>query len=206
MIHPIIKASLDKSISYKAYRYLVDQLFEAHDTSGPNKTEALISYTKLNAQRMKRWDKTLTISDTIKHVISTLDKSVTWLVITESWCGDAAHVLPVVNKLAECNANISLRIVFRDENPELMDMFLTNGARSIAKLIMIDNRTGEVIGTFGPRPSMATAMVNDYKLKHGTLTPEFKESLQQWYNKDKGAHIMTDIVGLISPAQPKTCL
>jgi hypothetical protein len=78
-----------------------------------------------------------------------------------------------------------------------MNAFLTNGNRSIPKLIMIDNETGNVLNSFGPRPSKATKLVNDYKYEHGKLTPEFKEDLQLWYTRDKGQNTAKDIVGLL---------
>jgi len=204
MMNPIIENSLDKSISYQDYINLVNHLVETKSTTGLDKTEALVNYTMLNARRMKRWDKTLKVSEDIKTKISEFDKNITFLVITESWCGDAAHVLPVINTLTELNTNIDLRIVLRDENLELMDMFLTNGGRAIAKLIMIDNDSGEVLNTFGPRPSEATKLVNDYKIKHGKLTPEFKEDLQVWYNKNKGQNIVNDIIEILNQLQSST--
>lgn len=203
MIHPTIQESLNRSISYKSYKELVNTLAETNGTTGVEQTEALINYTKLNARRMKRWDKTLKITEQDKTKISEFNQSITWLVITESWCGDAAHVIPVLNKLAELNTNIDLRFVLRDENLELIDMFLTNGGRAIAKLIMIDNETGEVLDTFGPRPSEATTLVNNYKAEHGKLTPEFKEDLQVWYNKNKGQGIVSDITKMLFKLQPE---
>ena len=118
--------------------------------------------------------------------------------LTESWCGDAAHIMPVINKVAELNDNINYKIVLRDENEALMNQFLTNGGKSIPKLIMIDDETNEVVNTFGPRPSVATQFVNNYKAEHGKLTPEFKEDLQRWYNKDKGQSTIKDLAALIS--------
>jgi hypothetical protein len=123
---------------------------------------------------------------------------VTWLVLTESWCGDAAHVIPVINKIAELSDHIDLKLVYRDENEALMNAFLTNGSRSIPKLIMIDSHSGEVLDTFGPRPSEATQLVLDYKAKHGVLTPEFKEELQHWYNTDKGQNTIEDLIQLLN--------
>ena len=151
----------------------------------------------LNDKRLKRWDKTVKLSDEIKSLIAAVDKKITILVITESWCGDAAHVMPVVNKIAELNTNIDYRVVLRDENDALMDAFLTNGNRSIAKFIFIDTLSGNVLNTYGPRPSIATKMVSDYKAEHGKLTPEFKEDLQRWYNKDKGQNILNDLVEIV---------
>ncbi|PQV51647.1 thiol-disulfide isomerase/thioredoxin [Jejuia pallidilutea] len=202
MIHPVIKKSLDNAMSYEAYRDLVNNLAENNGTTGLQQVENLINFTQLNVRRMKRWDKTLKISEAAKAKVLALKKPVTWLVITESWCGDAAHVVPVINKLAELNPNIDLKLVLRDENLELIDMFLTNGGRAIAKLIMIDNEMGEVLGTYGPRPTEATAMVNNYKAKHGMLTPEFKEDLQVWYNKNKGQNIIDDITALVNQFEP----
>jgi thiol-disulfide isomerase/thioredoxin len=204
-MHPTIKNSLENSISYDAYRTLMQHLVETQATTGVDQNEALINYTMLNAKRMKRWDKTVKVSEEIKQKITALDKKVTWLIITESWCGDAAHVIPVLNKLADLNPNITFRLVERDKNLDLIDMFLTNGGRAIAKLIMLDDETGEVLNTFGPRPSEATALVNAYKAEHGKLTPEFKQDLQVWYNKNKGQNIINDITAMLCQFQSEVC-
>lgn len=197
-VDSIIKESLNRGMSYETYLNLVSDLVKHDTTTGNEKTEALANYTKLNERRMKRWEKTIKLNDEIKKRIKDYSKKITWLVISESWCGDAAHILPVVHKVAQENANISLKIVLRDENPELMNAFLTNGARSIPKLIMIDEAIQAVINTFGPRPTTATKMVMDYKRQHGKLTPEFKEDLQHWYNKDKGLTTAADLLELLS--------
>ena len=172
-------------------------MVEVKSTTGHDKTEDMVNYTMLNDRRMKRWDKTLKISDEIKDKVANFNGNITWLVITESWCGDAAHIVPAVNKIAELSENIDLKLVLRDDNDELMSQFLTNGGKAIAKLIMIDNTSGEVLNTFGPRPSEATKMVNDYKAEHGGLTAEFKEDLQLWYNKDKGQSTISDLMLLL---------
>lgn len=197
MTTDIIKESLNKSMSYNDYRTLVATLVEEQSTTGNEKTEALIDYTKMNDRRMKRWDKTVKLSDDAIEKITAYSKKVTWLVLTESWCGDAAHIMPVINKVAEQNDNIDYKIVLRDDNEDLMDAFLTNGGRAIPKLVMIDNETNKVVNTFGPRPNVATEMVNVYKAQHGKLTPEFKEDLQRWYNKDKGQSTVEDLVNLL---------
>ena len=194
----VINDSLKKSISYQEYRSLVNDLVANQGTTGSEQTEALINYTMLNNRRMKRWDKTVKVSHTDKDTLESVEKKQTWLVLTESWCGDAAHVMPVINKAAELNKSIDFKVVMRDENEALMNAFLTNGSKSIPKLIMIDDATGAVLNTFGPRPSLATQLVNDYKAKHGQLTPEFKEDLQRWYNKDKGQTALKDIISLIA--------
>ncbi len=196
-VQDIISNSLSRSISYAQYREEIKDFVANKSTSGNEKTGALIDYTVLNDRRMRRWDKTVKVSDEVKAKIVFFKRSVTWLVVTESWCGDAAHVIPVINKIAELFKDIDLRIVYRDENEALMNEFLTNGSKSIPKLIMIDNHTNEVLDTFGPRPNAATELVLDYKAKHGVLTPEFKEVLQHWYNVDKGKSTIKDLIKLL---------
>ncbi len=194
----IIKQSIEGGISYQDYRSLIKNLVNENSNTGLEKNADLANYTVLNDKRMKRWDKTIKVTEASQQKIAAISKHMTWLIITESWCGDAAHVMPVLNKIAELNSNIEIKVVLRDENLQLMDQFLTNGGRAIAKVIMVDNETGAVLNTYGPRPTMATQLVNDYKAKHGKLTPEFKEDLQQWYNKDKGQNIISDIVKMLS--------
>lgn len=196
-VQDIISDSLSRSVSYDQYREEMKAFVANKSTSGNEKTEVLIDYTVLNDRRMRRWDKTVKVSDEVKAKVVSFKRNVTWLVVTESWCGDAAHVIPVIHKMAELFNDIDLRIVYRDENESLMNEFLTNGSKSIPKLIMIDNQTKEVIDTFGPRPHLATELVLDYKAKHGVLTPKFKEELQHWYNIDKGQNTIEDLVGLL---------
>lgn len=188
-----INNSLSKSITYQEYRELVEQLLAEGKSTSANDSEALVNYSKLNHSRMKRLDKTVKIPLEVAEKIEKIDKPVHWIVITEGWCGDAAQNLPIINKLAELNDNISLRIVLRDEHPELMEKFLTNGSKSIPKLIHTEDNH-EIIEHWGPRPSQAAKMVEDFKAEHGKLTPEFKKDLQIWYNKDKGITTINDML------------
>ena len=89
----VIKAALDKSISYIEYRELVALLAERNSCSGPLKSEGQIAFTRLNDRRMKRWDKTLKVSNEVRKKLEDITEPMTWIVITESWCGDAAHIV-----------------------------------------------------------------------------------------------------------------
>lgn len=192
----IIEKSLKNSISYQEYRDLVNNLLAENKSTGPNQSEELTNYSLLNASRMKRLDKTIKISDETKNEIQQIETPQTWLLITEGWCGDAAQNLPVIHKMAALNENINLKLVLRDENEDLIDLFLTNGGRAIPKLIVLD-KENNVINTWGPRPTVATKMVADYKEKNGALNAEFKQDLQVWYNKDKGKSTQEDFINLM---------
>ncbi|UII74561.1 thioredoxin family protein [Flagellimonas sp. HMM57] len=194
----LIQRNIANGMDYKTYRDLVHDLAQNERTTGENQSEALINYTQLNDRRMNRWDKTLKIPLEIETKIANLPNKFTFLVISESWCGDASPALPVINKVVERNANFELKIVLRDENLELMNEFLTNGSQSIPKLIIWNQEKEEIFGEWGPRSSVATKMVEAYKEEHGKLTPEFKQDLQVWYNKDKGQTILNDLVALLT--------
>ena len=53
---------------------------------------------------------------------------------------------------------LELRIVLRDEHPEVMDRYLTNGSRSIPIVIALDEEFRE-LGHWGPRPRELQAWV-----------------------------------------------
>ncbi len=194
----LVKEAMDQGTSYEVYRKLVADHVEKETSTGPNQTEALTQYTLLNHSRMKRLDKTVKIPEVIQETFKNHSGKQTWLVLTESWCGDAAQSMPAMNKLAQLAPHIDFKVVLRDENLDLMNEFLTHGSMSIPKLIVWDHEKEEVVGDWGPRPSVATQMVNDYKEAYGALTPEFKKDLQVWYNKDKSQNIVEDLSGLLS--------
>ena len=191
----LIAKILENAVSYPEYRTLVHDLLSVGKSTGPIQSEALTNYSLLNDRRMKRLDKTIKISDETKAVFKSITEKQTWLVLTEGWCGDAAQNLPVIQKLAAENENIALKIVLRDEHLELMDLFLTNGGRSIPKVIVLDAQNN-VQHTWGPRPTLATEMMTDYKAKNGSIDAQFKQDLQVWYNKNKGQSVQEDFVNM----------
>jgi len=191
-LNTTIQNALKNSLSYKDFKNLVNNLIDKGQSTGHTQNEDMLHYSKLSVRRMKRWDKTFKLSDSDKNFFENISKPKTFLVLAEGWCGDAAHALPIINTIAEASPNIELKIVLRDDNDELMQEFLTNGGKAIPKLIALDD-DNNVLFTWGPRPTEATEMVKAYKDKHGQLTPEFKEDLQKWYNKDKGQSTVKDI-------------
>jgi len=146
---------------------------------------------------MTRLDKTIQLSQETLLGLKKIDKPITCLVLTEGWCGDAAQTLPIISKIADESDLITLKIIFRDEHEQLMSQFLTNGGKSIPKLLVL-NSQNKVLNTWGPRPNTATKMVQDYKNKYGQLDAAFKQQLQVWYNKDKGVNIQEDMLGLLT--------
>ncbi len=190
----LIKDSIKAGMSYNEYILLVKQMVLEHKTTGNEQSPEKIDFTKLNLSRMKRLDKTISLTET--ESFKRLRSKQIWLVLTEAWCGDAAQTLPYLNKMALSSENVGLKIVLRDENPELMDKFLTNGARAIPKVIIVDE-DHNVLALWGARSKAATKLVLDYKAAHGKIDDEFRKNLQIWYNKDKGKSIVEEISAIV---------
>ena len=193
----IINTSLANSFTYSEYRKQVSQLLLEGKSSGAVQSEDLLHYSLLNETRMNRLEKTINITVENIQKVQHLKQSYIWLVIAEGWCGDAAQLLPIINKLAELSENIELKVVFRDENEELMNLFLTNGSQSIPKLIVIEKESLDVVADWGPRPQGASTLIKDYKEKFGVIDETIKTELQLWYLHDKGISTQNEILELV---------
>ncbi|MEM0576150.1 thioredoxin family protein [Flavobacterium polysaccharolyticum] len=192
-----IAKALFHSHPYTNYRKIVSDLLKEGKSSGKEQSEDLTHYSALNETRMNRLDKTIKIDTTVAEQLKALQNEYIWLVLAEGWCGDAAQIVPVINKMAVESDKIELRMVFRDENEELMQHFLTNGGRAIPKLIIIDKATSEVVSDWGPRPKGAAEFIINYKKEHGVVDQTAKSELQLWYLHDKGLSIQNEVLALI---------
>ncbi|MBV6646445.1 MAG: thioredoxin family protein [Cyclobacteriaceae bacterium] len=190
----IIENAIKGSMTYQKYAELISEYAKIGKSTG-KQTEDLIFYTKLNASRSKRILKTIQVNDDLKREISKINRPQTWLVITESWCGDAAQLLPILYKVSTENPAISFRVALRDQDTQLIDQFLTNGGRSIPKLIVL-NEDLEVLFTWGPRPAEAQAMYLGWQNRPEPKEPykEFQEKLQKWYHQDSGQSLMKELL------------
>ena len=179
-------------MSFKDYYLLSEKLVHDKQTTGSNPTDAdLVGYTKLNFHRTKRILKQVNIPDSISKQIKSIGFKWYWLVLSEPWCGDAANILPIITRLSELNSNIELRIFLRDEHPELMDRFLTDGKRAIPKLVCYDEAFSQ-LGEWGSRPSALQKFVDQLKKEATVSSAELKTQIQLWYNKDKGQSFLNE--------------
>jgi hypothetical protein len=187
---------LENSYSFETYKTFVTDLVAQGKTSGPEQREDLIHFTELNAKRMKRIEKTTVLSEELKASLTRIKESFTWILISEAWCGDAAQIVPVIGKIADQNSHIDLKIILRDEHLSIMDQYLTNGGRSIPKLICLDQDFQEVF-VWGPRPKSIQQVVMDTKAEGITDHAILVERLQNAYNLDHTTSIQHEINALI---------
>lgn len=195
---------------YNEYRQLIEELRADGKTTGSNHSEAMLNYTDLNRTRMNRLDKTTMLTPESLEALEQLETPMTMLVLTEAWCGDAAQVIPVLQKMTEVCSNLSLGLILRDEHPEIMDAFLTNGGRSIPKIIFITDEDRTVLNTWGPRPAAVQQMVmtnkaamqevSDTEVKKG-LQQQTAIAVQKWYAKDKTRSIQAEILQAVAQSQ-----
>jgi hypothetical protein len=187
---------LDRSMDYGQYRKLVQDLAAQGKTTGVNQSEAYIHYTKLNAQRMQRLEKTVSLGEALSTALNKLDTAYTWLVLTESWCGDAAQSLPVMALIEQACPLIELRILLRDENLDVMDQYLTGSSRSIPKLICIEKNGLKELFTWGPRPEEVQNLAMEL-IAQGVSKEEKSLAVQKWYTADKTLSLQEELLELV---------
>ncbi len=196
----VIQQAWEKGMSYQVYRDLVDMVVSEGKTTGPTQSDDLAHFTKLNASRMKRLDRTMVLNEELLGAIGAVKGPQAWLLITEAWCGDAAQIVPILAAMVKQNPLIELRLILRDENLEVMDRYLTRGGRSIPKLVVFDQENGEELFSWGPRPSAAQEVRDDlYQQNPEVHYSEVNLVLQKWYNHDKGQQTQRELLELLAP-------
>lgn len=192
---PMTPALLREVMSYEEYRKLLTDEMAQGRTTGTDQSTWLVEYARMNLQRMKRLDKTTVLIEDLRQKLNALQKPQLWVVLTEGWCGDAAQVVPVFAKIAAYSSKIGLKLLLRDEHPEVMDAFLTNGTRSIPKLIALEPETLRVIGSWGPRPRAAQQILEDFKANpNGRSQQDFAQTLHKWYADNKTLDIQQELL------------
>ena len=192
----ITNEHLITALTYAEFDTLLHFLLNNNRTTGSNQTAEFVDYGKINLQRMNRVYKTSVLTDGMKNALQTLSRKVVFVVITEGWCGDSAQIVPVFERMREQCPNIELKFLLRDEHLDIMDLYLTNGARSIPKLVCLDSNSLELLFTWGPRPQALQAEV--VRLMEAHVSKEEKGIfVQKWYNDNKTQAIQHELSQLL---------
>ena len=182
--HSVDYASFKEAFSLKAHAPIVDMT---------EIEKEMFAYYELNWARSTRVEKVYQPSEQALQTLQTMKSKQTWIVITEGWCGDSAQSLPIIAALAQASEEkIELRIVSRDEYPELLEQYRTNGSMSIPKLIACDIHGNEE-WNWGPRPNKAQELFDELRAKNAEKQEIYK-ALHGFYAKDKGQSIETEII------------
>jgi len=203
------RAILKKSIGYVEYHTLIEEVLSQNHYLALKSIENDIHDTRLNLIRMERLDKTARMTAQTRLQIAAIHTPLIWLTMTEVWCGDAAQIVPTIQKMAALNDKIEHRLVFRDQHPELMAAFLTKGTSSIPLTIVLNKESLKVLGHWGPRPQELQAFVlenlqNLNKIKdeqeYKMLNADFLTKVQRWYAKDKTYSTQKEFLDVLKKA------
>jgi hypothetical protein len=201
-MNKVTTAQLEKAIDYATYRKLINDLFAAGKSTGPDNSPEILHYTELNIARMNRVEKTVTLSDELLQALKNIKHKQQWIVISEGWCGDAAQIVPLFHIIEKHCDMIDLKFLLRDENLDLIDQYLTNGGRAIPKLLIVDAPTNNVLTHWGPRPKLAQQLINDMQAAHIDMA-EIKEKLHLWYARDRAKAIQQELTVCLSILEDK---
>jgi hypothetical protein len=160
-------------LSYADYRADWDRQVQDAPSSGADASaRRLHHYLRYNWKRQAHVHDVYAPSETLRSALDAVEAPQAWRVLTEPWCGDSAFLLPVIAEAAALSDQVSLRILLRDENLDLMDQYLTDGSRSIPKLVAFSG-AGEELFTWGPRPAPAAqrfaALQDEYEDKSALI-------------------------------------
>lgn len=202
----LVWEDLSNRYSYAEFRQLTDELLAKGLTTGSDHSPAMIHYTELNVTRMNRLDKRSRLTEETLAALHKIKRPLVWLTITEAWCGDAAQIIPVLEQMANEQPLIDHYLILRDEHLEIMDAFLTNGARAIPVTIVIDKESNEVLGHWGPRPEVLQHQVMEAKAatlatinpdERALIAEQAKIDTQKWYARDKTLSTQREVLELI---------
>jgi len=186
---------ISNGISYMDYFNSIVEMVNNKTTSGADQSEERIELTKLNMHRMKR------INDASVNIEKiNISKSIGVAILTEAWCGDSAQNIPWLEHfLNACHPKIETYYFFRDEHPDLMNQFLTNGSRSIPKAVFYNKDNGNVLATWGPRPTEIKNWLADFRANNPEIPKhDWEIELHKYYTKNKGEAIIQDLKEIIS--------
>lgn len=207
MSEVITRDVLNNALNYEGFKQRVKELYDhGRPTSGEDADAPLLEFTELNLNRLSRNEKSNKVKPDLQSFLASFPKPMYWLVLAEGWCGDVAENLPIIHKLAAENDHITLGIIFRDQNSSIMDQYLTNGGRSIPKLIILDAETREELGNWGPRPRELQDWVNEKQKERDQFETKMDwvnsihEGMHKWYGKDKGQTLQLELHQLLEEA------
>jgi hypothetical protein len=191
-----VTALRTNGLDWPAYRDEMERAAAVDPATLAGEAAERAEFSKLNLHRTERILRTWRPSADLEALVGELAGPQTWLVLTEAWCGDSAQCLPMIVRLAELAPDVTLRILLRDDNLEVMDRYLTDGKRAIPKLAAFDAEGAELF-RWGARPAAAQAVM-DEAVAEGLAKADRLERLHLFYGRDRGRALDAEFVALLS--------
>lgn len=190
----ITRDTVSQSLSWQEYTLHIERLATAVEKPTPYNNEKTLQYTLRNYENTKRVLSYISISQKLYNRMLEIKRQQLWLVISEPWCGDVSHVLPVLYAIASCSELVTFRLLLRDANSDIMNHFLTEGSESIPKLLVLDEASLQLLGTWGPRPQALQQIAVQYRNNSNIPFRDKVKFIHQWYDADKSMSIQEELL------------
>jgi hypothetical protein len=186
---------LATGLPYPAYR---QHIAEALATLTPDeKLAKMLPYYQQAVNRMDAITPTVTLLPELQAALDHLSERYLWAIITEGWCGDASHTVPIIEAVAAASGgHLTTRYFLRDSHPDLIDRYLTNGGRAIPIAVLLHADSLTEAGVWGPRPAPLQAIHQALK----TREAPFKEvitTVNTWYDQDASRTTQQELLALV---------
>lgn len=187
---------LQKALSFDDYITLTESIIAGKSEREIYQNDKMLRYTRSNLDRMKLVLEKMKLSQKLYNAVSAIENTQNWVVITEPWCGDASWGTTALHMIASACDKINFHILLRDNFPELIQHYHTNGSESIPKLVCLNGELNE-LWTWGPRPKALQSLIDAYKSQNDFDFRESVRKVHDWYGKDMTASIQEEILSLI---------
>jgi hypothetical protein len=193
---PVLTAEqLTTGLSYLAYR---QHIAEALATPQPDeKLAKLLPYYQEAVDRMDALAPTIALLPELQAALGQLTGHYLWAIITEGWCGDASHTVPIIEAVAQASGgHLATRYFLRDSHLDLMDKYLTNGGRAMPIAVVLHANSLTEAAVWGPRPAPLQAIHQELKARQ-VPSKEITAQVHAWYDADATRTTQHELLGLV---------
>ena len=190
------RGPLPVGLTYDAYRAAWEAKLELPLRGLDREARRYLFYARYNHARAARVQAAYELSEKVRQELQTLPALQRWVVLTEDWCVDSAFVMPVVAAFVEASPHLELRILPRDAHLDVMDRYLTRGARSIPKLVAFAE-DGRELFSWGPRPASIQAL-RERLLEEGADGPSVSAAVLEAYEAGAWQEVDNELAALVA--------
>lgn len=190
-----------QGLTYTAYTEAWEEKLNRSMAELSSDERRYLHYVRYNWERAAAVEQAYTASAELKEVMAAISSPQLWMVLTDDWCGDSAFSLPIIARAASLSDQVTLRILRRDDNLDIMDQYLTNGSRSIPKLVAF-SEDGEELFQWGPRPADAAAL-REKLIAEGAEGKDVVEQLIGWYEDGGYEDVEEELISCVKATVPE---
>jgi hypothetical protein len=161
------------------------------------KLAKMLPHYQQAVDRMDAIAPTVALLPELQAALSYLSGQYLWAIITEGWCGDASHTVPIMEAVAQASSgHLETRYFLRDSHPDLIDRYLTNGGRAIPIAVVLHADSLTEAGVWGPRPAPLQAIHQELKAKEAPFK-EVITTVNNWYDADASRTTQHELLALV---------